>query len=190
MITALLKRPLLATLLLWSFSQVLLIALLSALHGGIPDRVFIPVQQAMPMFSLVWQEQGLTALRLLAGWSLLAVGELDAYSGLDAWTLEWGAGTLLLQIMVAWLLVRQWLDLGSDRHGRRLTLALWILFLLLSSWGTSLAHCAGPTWLPEIAWRTAGLKEHDTTWWLQLPVNLALMVWPLSRYLALRWRNL
>lgn len=116
---------------------------IALLNREVPNNLLFPIDQYLPIFSVIWKDNPWAALQLIAEQSILAVGHFDARSGLYLWTLEFDLLSLFLHGVGA-LIVARFITLP---RGTRILMFSGVGLLLLShTYVTVMAHCAGPTW--------------------------------------------
>lgn len=166
---------------LFALLMVTALLLVMALNGSVVNHVFSPLEEVLPMFRLVWGDNPPGALAFLANKSLFAFAHLDAHSGLNHWTLQFDALSLI-GYAVAALLGGRVIAYGGRQDGRGLALLLAALTGLVFSvtYASNIAHCAGPTWVGFVTLYGLGFFGFETPiyWqWLLAVPSLAGLIY-------------
>lgn len=156
-----------------------LVVLMMLGNLSLVNNVFFPIGQYLSMAGMMWDESVLGTLQFLSHKSLFALAHTDSRTGLHIWTVEFDFITLavyaaVVGIYLYWAKEQQRFFSARSQRGAWLIVALLCL-VFASTYVTSIAHCAGPTWAGFVLLYGLGFEELDQTYWPQLLFVLLAM---------------
>lgn len=131
--------------------------LVMLLNGGVVNHVLTPFLQYTSLFTVLWNDKPLGAMRFMLHQPLLTFTYKDPRSTLNLWTYDFDAITTLVYVvacLVAGRIVAQYW-FAKQRVAYRVALALALggltLTVLSTTYMSVIEHCAGPTWVGYVS---------------------------------------
>lgn len=134
-------------------------------HGASESQ--FPMFAFLTLFKVLWEQNALEALRLLAVQPVFEVAHVDAETELGLWRIYFYLPAIFMHVLVAAILVLAWKRVPRTNMLRWFGIIASVLILLMATTYVNLAvHCSGPTWLLDTALRV-----------FQSPFNEASRFW-------------
>jgi hypothetical protein len=143
------------------------LVLVMLLNGNVVNHVLTPVFQYTSLFSVLWDDKPLGALRFIINKSLVTFTYKDPRSTLNLWTYDFDFITTLVYVsaclIAGRIMAQYWF--GKQRALYRSPLLFGLAGLLLTALSTTymsvIDHCAGPTWVGFVSLYGMGLDEFE-----------------------------
>lgn len=139
------------------------LALIMVLNEGTVNRVIVPIQQQISLFSIMWEESPLQACQYLLIKSVIIFAYKDPSSGLNLWTYEFNAITIVIYVVTAIFGGRLLLKFFSQPANYRMATLLGVFgcvsTMFSASYMTVIEHCSGATWVGFVSLYAMGFSE-------------------------------
>ena len=161
------------------------------LNENIINHVSTPIAQQISLFSVLWDENPLQASGFLLTKSVVTFAHKDPRSGLNLWTYQFDAITLLTYglsaIFGGRLMLKFHFNPGNCRLATLLGLCGCVITMLSASYMTVIEHCSGATWVGFVSLYGMGFSEFQLyPMWQWLCAGLGVMMLAGSWVLILR----
>jgi hypothetical protein len=168
-------RFLLQSIGLVSLLFILEVLVMILVDGRGPNHFELPVSSFLKLFPVLWDQNVMEALNLLARQPLVMIAHLDKASDTTLWSFYIFPTTVLIHLVVAGLAVAVFAAREQDADAKTVVLALVAtgLPIIAVTHVTMVAHCSGPTWMVDVMLRAARSPFNETAaFWQKIPLNV------------------
>ena len=145
------------------FSVIIGLIIIMLLNDGVVNHVFTPLTQQLSLVSTLWDEKPLWASQYFLTKSVITLAHRDPRSGLNLWTYEFNAITILVYALVygGRLLLKFFSNPRRYRTATLLGLGGCLMTLASGSYMTVIEHCSGATWVGFVSLYGMGFDEFE-----------------------------
>jgi hypothetical protein len=185
------RQQLLASAGFFFLSVLVGLVLIMLLNGGVVNHILTPVAQYWSLFTILWDENPLGALRFLLTKSVISFTHKDPRSGLNIWTYDFDSITIIVYALASGfggrLLLKFFANPRNFLWATVLGLIGCTLVIVAVSYMTSIKHCSGATWIGFVSLYGMGFDEFELyPMWQWLCAGLGCLALAGSWFLIIR----